>query len=117
MALTDLSITIGGDAGQGVESSGATLSLAARRSGWYVFSNQDYRSRIRGGDGFYQILIASRDVRADSDPVHLLLGLTKESVDIHRGNLAPGAGVLYDVSLKVDGGPVKEQGWLLFPMP
>jgi len=117
MALTDLSITIGGDAGQGVESSGATLSLAAMRSGWYVFSIQDYRSRIRGGHNFYQIRIASRAVRSHSDPVHLLLALTKESVDIHRDNLAPGAGVLYDDSLKVDEGPVKEQGCLLFPMP
>lgn len=117
MALTDLSITIGGDAGQGVESSGSTLSLASMRSGWNVFSIQDYRSRIRGGHNFYQIRISSRAIRSHSDPVHLLLALTKESVDIHQGNLADGAGVLYDDSLRVDESALRARGVLPFPMP
>lgn len=117
MALTDTSVTIGGDAGQGVESSGAMLSLAAHRSGWNVFSIQDYRSRIRGGHNFYQIRLASRIVRSHSDPVHLLLALTKESIDIHLSNLAPGAGILYDDSLKVDEAAARKRNCHLFPMP
>ena len=117
MALTDLSITIGGDAGQGVESSGSTFSLASLRSGWNVFSIQDYRSRIRGGHNFYQIRVASREIRSHSDPVHLLLALTKESIDIHLANLAPGAGILYDDSLRPDEEAARAHGAHFFPMP
>lgn len=115
--MTDLSVTIGGDAGQGVESSGGLLSLAAHRSGWNVFSIQDYRSRIRGGHNFYQVRLATRIVRSHSDPVHLLLALTKESIDIHLSNLAPGAGILYDDSLEPDEAAARERGCRLFPMP
>jgi len=115
--LTDLSITIGGDAGQGVESSGSTLSLASMRSGWNVFSIQDYRSRIRGGHNFYQIRIASRPIRSHSDPAHLLLALTKESVDIHWDNLVEGAAVLYDDSLRIDAAAIEGRGLLALPMP
>ncbi len=115
MALTDLSITIGGDAGQGVESSGSTFSLASLRSGWNVFSIQDYRSRIRGGHNFYQIRVASREIRSHSDPVHLLLALTKESIDIHLANFAPGAGILYDDSLRPDEEAARAQARISFP--
>ena len=48
-STNDLSIMIGGDAGQGVESSGAGFALALARAGLHVFALQDYRSRIRGG--------------------------------------------------------------------
>src|SRR5690606_28894397 len=47
-----LSLTIGGDAGQGVESSGALFTQALARGGWHVFGVPDYRSRIRGGHNF-----------------------------------------------------------------
>jgi 2-oxoglutarate ferredoxin oxidoreductase subunit alpha len=52
-STNDLSIMIGGDAGQGVESSGAGFALALARAGLHVFALQDYRSRIRGGHNFY----------------------------------------------------------------
>lgn len=92
----DLSITIGGDAGQGVESSGAGFSKALARGGLYVFSIADYRSRIRGGHNFYQIRASDREVFSHQDPVHLLIALTRESVEIHMEHVAEGGGVLYD---------------------
>ncbi|HEY8393680.1 MAG TPA: 2-oxoacid:acceptor oxidoreductase family protein, partial [Thermaerobacter sp.] len=92
----DLSITIGGDAGQGVESSGAGFTRALARSGLHVFSMPDYRSRIRGGHNFYQIRVADRPLYSHADPVHVLIGLTEESIKIHVDNLAPQAAVIYD---------------------
>ncbi|MFS8640730.1 MAG: 2-oxoacid:acceptor oxidoreductase subunit alpha [Symbiobacteriaceae bacterium] len=95
-ATVDLSITIGGDAGQGVESSGAGFTRALARSGLHVFSMPDYRSRIRGGHNFYQIRVADRPLYSHADPVHVLIGLTEESIKIHLDNLAPRAAVIYD---------------------
>lgn len=85
----DLSLTIGGDAGQGVESSGAGFTKALARSGLHVFSITDYRSRIRGGHNFYQIRVADRPLYSHADPVHVLIALTEETIKIHLDNLAP----------------------------
>ncbi len=53
--LNGMSILIGGDAGQGVESSGAGFTQALARDGLHVFATQDYRSQIRGGHNFCTI--------------------------------------------------------------
>jgi 2-oxoglutarate ferredoxin oxidoreductase subunit alpha len=58
----DVTVLIGGAAGQGVESGGAGLALAAARAGLHVFAHSDVRSRIRGGDNFNQIRLTDRRV-------------------------------------------------------
>ena len=58
MATREMTFKIGGEAGQGVESSGAGFAKAFARAGWHVFGTQDYYSRIRGGHNFYQIRVA-----------------------------------------------------------
>ncbi len=113
----DLSLTIGGDAGQGVESSGSGFSLALARGGLHIFSVVDYRSRIRGGHNFYQIRVADRPIYSHRDPVHLLLALTQETVEKHIHNLAPGAGVVYDDGFRVDEEQVRQRGALPMPVP
>ncbi|HEY8449048.1 MAG TPA: 2-oxoacid:acceptor oxidoreductase subunit alpha [Bacillota bacterium] len=114
----DFSVTIGGDAGQGIESSGATLTRALMRAGWHVFSMVDYRSRIRGGHNFYQIRVAERPLYSHRDPVHLLLAMTEETLKIHLDNLAEGAAVVYDEGFKrVDAGAIRAQGLRAYPAP
>jgi 2-oxoglutarate ferredoxin oxidoreductase subunit alpha len=68
MSTTDLTIRIGGAAGDGVESSGAAFCTALSRGGLYVFGLPDYYSRIRGGHNFYSI-------RASDEPLHAHLCL------------------------------------------
>jgi len=113
----DISLTIGGDAGQGVESSGAGFSLALARAGYQVFSISDYQSRIRGGHNFYQIRAANYPIYAHSDPPHLLVALTEESVEVHAARLAEQGGVIYDASLAGVERLVEEAGALPFPAP
>ncbi len=113
----DISLTIGGDAGQGVESSGAGFSLALARAGYQVFSIADYQSRIRGGHNFYQIRAADYPIHSHSDPPHLLIALTEESVEVHVSRLARQGGVIYDSSLKGVQQMIEEAGALAFPTP
>ena len=49
----DYSIKIGGEARQGIQTGGDTLSKVFSRSGCHVFTHQDYESRIGGGHIFY----------------------------------------------------------------
>lgn len=113
----DLSIRVGGDAGQGVESVGATLSRALARRGLHVFATQDFRSRIRGGHNFYQMRASREHIAAQRDPPDLLLAFTRETVDLHLDRLAPGAGVIYDASLVVDDEQLRSHDLRPMPVP
>jgi 2-oxoglutarate ferredoxin oxidoreductase subunit alpha len=113
----DLSIRIGGDAGQGIESAGASLARALARSGLHVFATQDYRSRIRGGHNFYQIRAGRAAFQAQRDPPEVLLAFTREAVEVHVDRLASGAGILYDASLSVDEDELRSRGLRPMPVP
>ena len=102
MAVNDLTIKLGGEAGQGVDSSGLALSKALVRGGLHIFALQDLHSRIRGGHNFYQIRVADHDIYSHDERVHLLLALTQVAVQEHLGEIVPGGGVIYDPGLPVD---------------
>jgi 2-oxoglutarate ferredoxin oxidoreductase subunit alpha len=96
MTKDSLTIRIGGEAGMGLESSGAGFSKALTRGGLYVFGLPDYYSRIRGGHNFYSIRIARQPLYSHAEPVHLVLALDLETVRRHVGSIVPGGGIVYD---------------------
>lgn len=98
----EISIRIGGDAGQGVESTGAGFCKALARAGLHVFAATDYRSRIRGGHNFYQVRAGTHPVFAQRSPADLLVAMTPDTFDVHVDQLPPGAGVIFDESLRLD---------------
>jgi 2-oxoglutarate ferredoxin oxidoreductase subunit alpha len=117
VVTNDMSVVIGGDAGQGVESSGAGFSLSLARAGLHVFAMQDYRSRIRGGHNFYQIRISEQPRLSHSNPVHLLLALTPETAELHQDNLAEGAAVIFPEKFDIDPEPLRERGVRVHALP
>ncbi len=92
----DYSIKIGGEAGQGIQTIGGTLARIFARAGYYVFSHQDYESRIRGGHNFYQIRISDRPVIAPKKDIHILVAFDIESIILHERELSQNGQVLYD---------------------
>ncbi|MFW6150214.1 MAG: 2-oxoacid:acceptor oxidoreductase subunit alpha [Chloroflexota bacterium] len=93
---TDVTVMIGGEAGQGVQSMGAILARTLAGAGYQVFGDQDYESRIRGGHNFFRIRVKDSDVGAVSESVDVLIALNKETIDLHRRELSPRGVVLYD---------------------
>jgi 2-oxoglutarate ferredoxin oxidoreductase subunit alpha len=63
---------------------------------------QDYRSRIRGGHNFFQVRFGNRPFYSQSDPVHLLLALTPESVALHADNVAEGGAIVVPDGFHID---------------
>ena len=114
--VNNMTIKIGGEAGQGVESSGAGFTKALAHGGLHVISNSDYMSRIRGGYNFYQIRLGSKPLYAFEKNVHLLLAFNPEAVTQHAEELAPGAGIIYDEEFKIDTS-LLQKGVKLFPLP
>jgi 2-oxoglutarate/2-oxoacid ferredoxin oxidoreductase subunit alpha len=96
MTQDSLTIRIGGEAGMGLESSGAGFSKALTRGGLYVFGLPDYYSRIRGGHNFYSIRVSRHPLYSHAEPVHLVLALDLETVRRHVDAIVPCGGVVYD---------------------
>ncbi len=94
----DYSIKIGGEAGQGIQTIGGTIAKVFSRSGYHVFTHQDYESRIRGGHNFYQVRFSDKPVTASRDSIDILVALDKESILFHEQELSQDGLVVYDSS-------------------
>lgn len=81
--MTDISVVIGGAAGQGVQWAAGTLGKALMRSGFSVFITHDYQSRIRGGHNFSRIRFAEHSIGASVGRTDFLLALNGESLQVH----------------------------------
>jgi len=92
----DISIKIGGEAGQGIQTVGHLLALACRQAGMYVMAVNDFESRIRGGHSFFQIRISDRPVQAPDHRIHLLVALDEKTVQIHAAELVSGGTILME---------------------
>lgn len=92
----DISIRIGGEAGQGIQSISSILAKTFVRQDFYVFINQDFASRIRGGHNFDQIRISKAPIRAVDDKVHILIALDQETTSRDMSCLAEGGIMMVD---------------------
>lgn len=101
MKTNQMTIRIGGAAGDGVESSGAGFCKAIARGGLHVFGLPDYYSRIRGGHNFYSVRIGEEPIYSHEESVHVLLALTAETIPRHRDSIVEGGAIVYDASLDV----------------
>jgi 2-oxoglutarate ferredoxin oxidoreductase subunit alpha len=101
LKTNQMTIRIGGAAGDGVESSGAGFCKAIARGGLHIFGLPDYYSRIRGGHNFYSVRIAEEPLYSHEEPVHLLLALTAETIPRHRHSVVGGGAIVYDATLDV----------------
>ena len=92
----EINFMVGGEAGQGVQSVGFLLAKVFARGGFYVFADQDYESRIRGGHNFSRVRVKSSRVGAIAEPLDMLIALNKESIDLHQKEVANGGVVIFD---------------------
>jgi 2-oxoglutarate ferredoxin oxidoreductase subunit alpha len=92
----DYTIKIGGAAGQGIQTIGESLSKVFSRSGYHLFSHQDYESRVRGGHNFFQIRFSDQRVYCSRAPVDILVALDSETIPRHGEELSEIGNAVYD---------------------
>jgi 2-oxoglutarate ferredoxin oxidoreductase subunit alpha len=92
----DYTIKVGGEAGQGIQTIGGTLARVFSRTGYHVFTHQDYESRVRGGHNFYQIRFSDKPVSASRDRIDILVALDKDSITRHEKELTETGLIIYD---------------------
>lgn len=78
--LGDISIVLGGAAGQGVQTVETLLVQVLKREGYYVYASKEYMSRIRGGSNSTEIRLTSKKRRAFVDRIDLLFALDKNVI-------------------------------------
>ena len=92
----EINIMVGGEAGQGVQSVGFLLAKALTRWGYYVFADQDYESRVRGGHNFFRVRASDSPVNAINESIDILVALNKETIDLHRHEVKDSGVIVYD---------------------
>ena len=92
----DVSIRIGGEAGQGMQSIGFIMGKVFTRHGYYAFINQDVESRIRGGHNFVQIRIQDKPVYAIKNALNLLIALDKQAITQDLPDLIEDGVMIFD---------------------
>lgn len=94
----DITIKIGGEAGQGIQTVGQLLAMTCRESGLYVFGINDFESRIRGGHSFFQLRISDHQVRAPHHNLHMLVAMDENTVKLHKHQVLSDGTILINTS-------------------
>ncbi len=102
--MKELSILMGGQAGDGIRQAGNTVARLLNRLGYRIFFYDDYPSLIRGGHNFSIVRAADKKIRAHKENVDLILAMNQETVKRHRWRLKAGGEVIFD------SGKVETQG-------
>lgn len=95
----DISILVGGAAGQGMDTVMNLLGKALVREGYEVVYSKDYMSRVRGGHNFSRLRIAAKTPWTTLRSIDILVALNEETYQIHAPDLSPGGRVIYDPGL------------------
>lgn len=96
MTENRVSIKIGGEAGYGIMTAGASLGKAFSRGGLHVHTYSEFPSLIRGGHNSYQICAAPEPVHSHWDKIQVLLALNEETIALHWTELTPGGAIIFD---------------------
>ncbi|MBO9128900.1 2-oxoacid:acceptor oxidoreductase subunit alpha [Bacillus sp. 165] len=94
--ISQLSWKVGGQQGEGIESTGEIFSIALNRLGYYLYGYRHFSSRIKGGHTNNKIRVSTTEVRAISDDLDILVAFDQETIDVNFYELRPGGIVIAD---------------------
>ena len=92
----DFNWAVGGEAGDGIDSTGKIFAQALSRSGRHVFTSKDFASRIRGGYTAYKIRTSVDKVQSVVDRLDVLIALTPRTIEENLDELHEGSVIIYD---------------------
>ncbi|WP_299236615.1 2-oxoacid:acceptor oxidoreductase subunit alpha [Natronomonas sp.] len=92
----DLNWAVGGEAGDGIDSTGKIFAQALSRAGRHVFTSKDFASRIRGGYTAYKVRTSVDRIESVVDRLDILIALTQRTVEENLDELHDDSIVIYD---------------------
>lgn len=94
-------ILIGGSAGQGMDTISDFLEKSLKKKGFYVFSNKDYMSRVRGGHNYTQIRFGTDPIYSHANELDLILALDENTAHLHIDDLKKDGSLILDESINI----------------
>ncbi|MCC4722015.1 2-oxoacid:acceptor oxidoreductase subunit alpha [Salinicoccus sp. RF5] len=91
-----LSWKVGGQQGEGIESTGEIFSTTLNRMGYHLYSYRHFSSRIKGGHTNNNVRISTKEVRAVSDNINILVAFDQQTIDLNSHELVEGGIILAD---------------------
>jgi 2-oxoglutarate ferredoxin oxidoreductase subunit alpha len=108
--MKDISVLIGGKAGDGINSAGALVAQLLNALGYSVYLYFDYPSLIRGGHNFAVIRGSEHEIGACRNTVDFVLALNNETIERHKDRTRPDTAIIFNADLVKSSGqgvPVK----------
>ncbi|HCN59610.1 2-oxoacid:acceptor oxidoreductase subunit alpha [Mammaliicoccus fleurettii] len=97
---SQISWKVGGQQGEGIESTGEIFATAMNRQGYYLYGYRHFSSRIKGGHTNNKIRVSSKPVRAISDDLDILIAFDQETIDVNYGEMLEGSIIIADEKAK-----------------
>lgn len=98
--INQLSWKVGGQQGEGIESTGEIFAIALNRLGYYLYGYRHFSSRIKGGHTNNKIRVSTTQVRSVSDDLDILVAFDQETIDVNVHELREGGIVIADAKFK-----------------
>jgi 2-oxoglutarate ferredoxin oxidoreductase subunit alpha len=94
--MQEVTVGIGGAAGDGLDKSGDTLAKTAGRLGLHVYAYNSYQSIIRGGHIWLRVRIGEQKVYSHGDNLTVLVALNQDSIERHAGEVDAGGCIIFN---------------------
>ncbi|QVY63366.1 2-oxoacid:acceptor oxidoreductase subunit alpha [Cytobacillus gottheilii] len=94
--INQLSWKVGGQQGEGIESTGEIFSIALNRLGYYLYGYRHFSSRIKGGHTNNKVRVSTYQVRSISDDLDILVAFDQETIDLNYQELHDGGIIIAD---------------------
>lgn len=99
----EITLVLGGEAGQGIQTVEQILLWAFKMTGFNVCATKEYMSRVRGGQNSTQIRVSNRRVSAFREHTDLLVALSPGALEHLQDRVSPDTVVLGDEKVVDDG--------------
>ena len=96
MIDNEVTLKVGGAAGEGVFTVGELFAMAMKRHGLNVFYHNDYPSLIKGGHNWAHVTASEKELNAQVKRVDIVVALNRRCIDEHLAEISKGGALIHD---------------------
>ncbi|WP_251516602.1 MULTISPECIES: 2-oxoacid:acceptor oxidoreductase subunit alpha [Staphylococcus] len=97
---SQVSWKVGGQQGEGIESTGEIFATAMNRKGYYLYGYRHFSSRIKGGHTNNKIRVSTTPVHAISDDLDILIAFDQETIEVNHHEMRSDSVIIADSKAK-----------------
>ncbi|WCN36637.1 2-oxoacid:acceptor oxidoreductase subunit alpha [Aneurinibacillus uraniidurans] len=104
--ISQLSWKVGGQQGEGIDSTGEIFAIALNRLGYYLYGYRHFSSRIKGGHTNNKIRVSTKPAQGIADSLDILVAFDQETIDVNSPELGKSGVIIADAKF----GPKAPEG-------